>query len=307
MRLSVAICTYNRADILAKAIDSLVNQTADKQTYEVVIVDNASQDNTEAVARSYSSRLNLHYVYEARQGLSHARNRAIESARGKYLGYIDDDIRLCPDWVERTLFIISSSAPDVFGGPIFPIYENKKPAWFMDKYATVSWGDKGHYLKRNEYLSGCNIVFKKELLERLRGFDPLFGMDGESLGYHEESELMLRAVKANPSLKIYYDPQLIVRHLVRKAKMSVFWHIRRCARINKYNVLLERKCLVSRKESFLLARRAILQAVIVLKKIFAGVFFREKNKYPYFQNYLLEDIMPHLGMIFFYFYSLVIS
>lgn len=305
MKFSIAVCTYDRADVLDKAIDSLVNQTAGRQAYEVIIVDNASQDETKAVAQRYLNRLNLYYVYEARQGLSYARNRAIKCARGEYLAYIDDDIRLCPEWIDRVLFIIGDHAPDVFGGPIFPIYETGKPAWFLDKYATVAWGEESHYLTRNEYLSGCNIIFKKELLEQLGGFDSSFGMAGKALGYHEEGELIGRAVKSNPALKIYYDPQLVAYHLVRKAKMTVSWYIRHSIRINKYNILLERKYSPRKSENFFLIRRILSQAKAVFKKLLAGAIFREKNKYPYFQNYFVEDIMGHINALFFYFYRLI--
>ena len=92
--ISVVVCTFNRAQLAATAIESLCEQTADKSQYEVIVVDNNSQDNTREVTEDFCSRYpNLRYCLEEEQGLSHARNRGWRESRGVYVAYVDDDCR----------------------------------------------------------------------------------------------------------------------------------------------------------------------------------------------------------------------
>ena len=83
IRISVVVCTYNRADMLEGALDSLIQQTLDKNLYEIIVVDNASTDSTPQVVRETQNRhpaRRIAYIYEAVSGLGRARNAALQQA-----------------------------------------------------------------------------------------------------------------------------------------------------------------------------------------------------------------------------------
>ena len=91
-RLSVIVCTFNRASALERCLESLRAQHADPATFEVLVIDNASPDDTrERVERYLNGPLPCRYVFEPVQGLSHARNRGAREAAAPYVTYLDDD------------------------------------------------------------------------------------------------------------------------------------------------------------------------------------------------------------------------
>lgn len=102
IRLSLIIATYNRARPLLEALESVVAQDAPLALWECVVVNNNSQDDTEARFADFAARhpaFALRMVREPHQGLSHARNCGIAAARGEYLAIIDDDERINPGFV----------------------------------------------------------------------------------------------------------------------------------------------------------------------------------------------------------------
>jgi hypothetical protein len=165
---------------------------------------------------------NLSYVMEPVQGLSSARNRGSQETQCEYVAYMDDDAKAPEKWVTQALSIIDQHKPDIFGGPIYPYYITDKPSWFKDEYEYRIHANYTGWLK-NEMISGSNYIIRKELLERLGGFDPNIGMKGKELGYGEESALLLKAREINS--KIYYSLDLIMLHLVPPFKMNIYYFI----------------------------------------------------------------------------------
>src|ERR1044071_7412174 len=101
--ITVIISTYNRSDMLAGAIESVLEQDSEGVRYEVIVVDNNSTDKTREVVEGYIERgqENLRYVFEAKQGVSYARNTGIGEARAEIIAFADDDVRVTKDWVAR--------------------------------------------------------------------------------------------------------------------------------------------------------------------------------------------------------------
>ena len=103
VRISAVVCTLNRATYLARAVESLVNQTYPKEYYEIIVVDNGSTDNTREVVEQFSQCAIIRYIYEPVKGLSQARNTGWQAAAGKYVAYLDDDAIARPRWLEKML------------------------------------------------------------------------------------------------------------------------------------------------------------------------------------------------------------
>lgn len=155
MLISVILCTYNRADLLATALQTLCEQSLDKREYEVIVVDNNSADETRQVAEAFCrDYANVRYVFETRQGLSHARNRGWREARGEYVAYTDDDCKLPSQWLAVAKQVIEEISPGVLGGPYFAFYNTPKPRWFKDSYGSRDLGDQARALTTSEFLVG---------------------------------------------------------------------------------------------------------------------------------------------------------
>jgi len=176
VRISAVICTFNRADYLGKAVNSLVDQTLSKEEYEILVVDNGSIDNTRKVAlEEFSHVQNLRYLYEPILGLSQARNTGWRNAKGEYVAYLDDDAIASPRWLEAILDVFETVKPEpgCLGGKVEPIWEAPQPLWLPDSLLAslsfVDWSENPCNLDHKQWLVGTNIAFPKYLLKAAGG------------------------------------------------------------------------------------------------------------------------------------------
>src|SRR5262245_33113158 len=129
-RISAVICTHNRAGFLRRALESLREQSLPPEVFEVLVIDNASADETEEVTRSMMAQMpNLRYLKEERLGLSWARNTGMQASRTNYIAYLDDDARADRDWLANLLRLFEASNPACIGGRVWLDWEPAAPAW----------------------------------------------------------------------------------------------------------------------------------------------------------------------------------
>ena len=159
------------------------------------------------------------YIVDDRKGLSASRNLGYQYAHGKYVAYLDDDVRIPKNWLSNAMYIISKYRNSLIalGGPEKPFFAGgKKPDWFKAKYAVMSkkiLGSQERYLKKGESLTGSNMIIKKNTLMEIGGFDERLGMKGKNLYLHEETDLFYRLFEyTNNTAKIFYSPKLSVFH-----------------------------------------------------------------------------------------------
>lgn len=139
MKLSVAICTWNRATLLGATLNQMLSIRAPSSSWELIVVNNNSSDDSDVVLESFASRLPLRCLIESKPGLSNARNAAVEAATGDYVIWTDDDVLVSRDWLvayERAFRKWPEAA--VFGGPIRPCFEGTPPAWLFAVWQDVS-------------------------------------------------------------------------------------------------------------------------------------------------------------------------
>jgi glucosyl-dolichyl phosphate glucuronosyltransferase len=300
MQLSIVICTYNRSELLARSMESLSSQSADRALFEVIVVDNNSTDNTQSVALDYCRQQpNWRYLFQSNQGLSLARNMGCDAAQGDYVGYLDDDSVVSKEWITTALEIIATHNPHIFGGPSFPFYLSPKPYWFLDSYGSMVYGSKARQLTRGEFLSGKNIVFRRKMIYELGRFDPKLGMTGSQLGFGEETALILKAFESVQGLSYYYDPRLYVIHRVAPYKMQLLGMARRSIADGRYQYrIFDASSYSGLAGTAFAAVKLIFWIMALALDLGAAFFFRNKRRYRNPQNYIYEHsfrIMRQIG------------
>jgi len=210
--ITVAICTRNRAALLEKAARSVLPQmTSDA---ELLIVDNASTDNTPAVAAQLAKanpRVKVVRVEEL--GISVARNAALKMACGQFVLFFDDDETAEADWLaayQRFLSAPPSEKIAVVGGAVFNEFVVPPPKW-INSSATFNRGDAPKCLSYRDSLYGGNAAYRREAALAVGMFDT-------QLGRGEDSDLMLRLQEAD--YEIWWLPGAAIWHFVPASRMS---------------------------------------------------------------------------------------
>ncbi len=293
--ISVVVCTYNRAELLRDVLETLLQQSVDDANYEIIVIDNNSNDATSDVVREFSqNNRNLRYVFEGIQGLSNARNRGWRESFGEYVAYLDDDCKAPDQWLSTALLVIDRDAPDVFGGPYYAFYHSTKPHWWKDSYRSIEHAETARELQEGEYLSGGNIIFRRELLEDLGGFDPRYGMTGDKLAFGEETILLKKMRRDYPNIKVIYDPALYVYHLVHEDKMRLGWNARNSFIDGRYSYRIQRVDEVGFLAGISSLIRLFARSLLLLTSIGWGMMFRDRSEFPFVQNHIFECSLPIL-------------
>ena len=204
MKISVAICTWNRSRLLRQTLDSIVAADHSQvDNWELIVVDNNSTDDTPAVVAEFEARLPIVYAQETMQGHSASRNRAIELATGDLIVWTDNDVIVDSDWLSAY-----RSAADrwpksaFFGGVIEPVFESPKPAWLEETwekckpvYAARDLGEEEFALAANQFPYGANFAVRSEVQREFK-FDILVGRVSGSLVGEDEIDLLRRITAA---------------------------------------------------------------------------------------------------------------
>lgn len=248
--LSVIIATYNGGKHIGRCLDSFTRQSIKSNLFEVITVNNNSTDDTQDIALEYVNHYDHFFLLEENSpGVSYARNKGILNARGKYICFIDDDAYADKDWLKNVLsaFTDNNPEPAVVGGCILPYYNTQKPEWFSDKFEIRAKGSKSRFLSKSECYSGfpeSNLCIRKEVLDKVGHFSIDFGPRGEKMGFGEGSELSRRITDKFPHF--WYDPDIIVYHLVPERNMSVKYILSR-----KYKTAYLYQALITPSNDFL--------------------------------------------------------
>lgn len=229
---SVVVCTRNRSVALAEACEGAL-ALATGIDWELVIVDNASTDDTLEVARrlarDHPGRVRVEV--EPTLGLSTARNLGVRLARGGWLAFLDDDAVPAPGWLDAYAGALAAPGVLAAGGPIDPAYAGPLPDWFEPGFELylAAWdrGSEAHRLAYAEYPRGANMAFRREAFERCGDFDFRLGRRGRSLRSCEEIELCLRIERSGGS--VVYAPGARVRHRVETVRLTPEWFAARFA------------------------------------------------------------------------------
>ncbi len=276
-RLSVVVATYNRADLLRETLTSLAAQTLAPAGFEVLVVNNHSDDHTVVVAEDFSRRYhNFRVLLEVRQGVSAARNRGWQAARGEYVLFLDDDAKASPEWCERILAAFETVGPKpiAVGGRILPWHVSEPPGWFSEDLESRSWGREAGFLNppRQKYgFSGSNMAIRRDILAKHQGFSLRYGPVGEYFRLGEEAEFFMRLLPVEQLF--WYDPAIMVYHLVPHSHLHIHYYFARSYLSGKTVAKLNGSKLLSL--DLLIAGLAIMK---VFARTITAIFSRNPNK-----------------------------
>lgn len=230
--ISVIICCYNSKGRLKPTLEALFNQLVNsKLSWEIIIVDNASEDYTTAEAsriwNAFAGKpaINFEIVFQPLPGLANARRKGIASAQYAYLLFCDDDNWLAPNYVQGMYDILNGNDNiAACGGQGFPVFETEKPFWF-DTYAEAfAVGPQSLNEENNVLLNlyGAGMAVNRNAIERLdqNNFKPqMIGRTGKKLSSAEDTEMTYAFVLMG--YKLHYAKELHFSHYLPEQRLKL--------------------------------------------------------------------------------------
>lgn len=222
--ISVVIATRNRAQSLRRTLDSLRLMSPPEDAWEIVVVDNASTDDTRATIGEYESAMPriVRYLRQERRGKSFAVNAGISEAHGELLLFTDDDVIVDAGWCRALTSAMKRSGCIGAGGRIIAEWTASPPAWLEpqgpDRLMNVVAFDVGHApgeLKTAPF--GPNMAFRREAFERYGLFRTDLGPGAGRYLPGQDTEFGRRLLAAGERLE--WVPGAMVRHELQSDKM----------------------------------------------------------------------------------------
>ena len=235
---TVAIPTYNGQDRLPDVLERLRSQTNTEQiVWEVLVIDNNSSDNTAKVVREYQSHwpsdYPLRYCFEPQQGLAFSRQRAVQEARGKLIGFLDDDNLPTSTWVSAA-YTFGENHPKVggYGSRIYGDLQGTPPKNFEKIACLLAIADRGsnplYYEPQKKLLPpGAGLVVRRQVwLESVPKNFILHGRIGDNMLAGEDLEALLHIQQAG--WEIWYNPEMCIYHRIPYWRLEKDYLIKLC-------------------------------------------------------------------------------
>jgi glycosyltransferase involved in cell wall biosynthesis len=184
IRVSIMLCTFNRADLLPFAINSVLAQTF--VDWELLVLDDASTDNTATVVRPYLNDKRIRYIEHAKNlGIAKNRNFGLKEAKGEYVAVLDsDDVWLEPKKLEQQINFLDTHPEYVLVGTEMIIIDNKGNTLRKVHYPLENAAIRQSFLIRNQ-IAQSSVMYKKNAARRAGGYD-------ETLAIWEDWDLWLK-------------------------------------------------------------------------------------------------------------------
>jgi glycosyltransferase involved in cell wall biosynthesis len=222
---SVIVPTHNRASVLAECLQALDNQSLSARRFEVIVVDDGSNDSTRQLCAGHDPSHEFHYLHQENAGAGAARRLGVEKARGKYLLLMNDDTIASRELLAKHLEEQRARASEkiaVLGNFRYPDEAKRRAlTWFLSTnpflFPQVSL-QPGTYAT-NSFFITCNISVRRDLVLNAGSFDPNFRLS-------EDTDLGIRLIQRG--LRIAYVPEIAaihqhldftIRDLIRRAEM----------------------------------------------------------------------------------------
>lgn len=247
--ISVIICCYNSSKRLGETLKYLNAQRINNTPCEVIIVDNASTDNTASLARetwdALGASIPMRIINESKPGLSHAREAGISASSYSYIIFCDDDNWLEENYVATAFSIMESDSQiGAAGGNGIAKTEIEAPEWFEEckrSYACGSALDHaGELIGNDNLLVGAGLVMRKSAWIALKkaGFETLLtDRTGTSLSSGGDLEICM-ALKLG-GFKLWNDNRLVYQHFIPRERLTEEYFLRLMQGCSIANVTLD--------------------------------------------------------------------
>lgn len=273
--ISVIVITYNRADLLEKCLQSVINQKQ-RPDYEIIVIDNCSTDRTQAlINEKYSNQVRLIRNSE-RLGLAECKKLALSNARGDSIAFIDDDCEAGRDWLSTIRDSIQNY--DSIGGPVLGSVGTAFPRWWRK---SLNWLIGVNPSPSLSYLPlGSNVAFKKYVLE-----DTLTQTQAAAnlLPYTEDNCRIRQVLRKGYTLGIVR--QMCVYHRVPPERLKIRYLLKRARREGTAQACTDR----GRAVFLLNFLRIFYNSLLLLFTLDYNRFFRAVAYISYIMNFFFVD------------------
>jgi glycosyltransferase involved in cell wall biosynthesis len=221
--ISVIIPTFNRARSLRDTVNSFRAQTYPGNRFEIIIVDNASSDETPSMIPELARRApRMRFLVEQRRGAHFARNSGAKAARGEILYFTDDDMIADPNMLLAIVTAFKSNANVASAtGKVVPLWETEPPAWILAhcKNEILSLNDRGDGLiisDRDPGVFSCHQAVLRDAFFAAGGFNP----DTNADTFVGDNETGLNIKIAKLGYRFAYVGSSITRHRIPATRMT---------------------------------------------------------------------------------------
>ncbi len=245
--VSIIICCYNSSSRITTTLNHLQKINSQGIPWEVILVDNASTDDTSAKSKMVweaNPVTGFLLVEEQKKGLMNARIKGVASSSFDFISFIDDDNWIEEDWIHK-VFTILNENPEIAacGGSVDAVFESTPPPWFSEfsvSYATgMQQNMSGFVQPQKGYLWGAGLTIRKQAWAELfsSGFSSLLsGRSGKALTAGEDSEICLAFVIRG--WKLWYEESLKLQHYIPAFRLKLDYLLRMYEGFGKAEVIL---------------------------------------------------------------------
>jgi len=223
--ITVALCTHNHADRLARTLGDLEHVTPPSRPWEFLLIDNGCTDGTVQLLAERGVTppgATVRIVREEKLGLSNARNRALAEARGEYLLFMDDDETPDPNWLIAYEQAMLTHQPDALGGRIEVMFEDgERPSWLQDELlgflGKLDNGEPQWLTTEEHAIFGGNFAFRLGVFDTIGNFDARLGRMGTINTGGEDTEIYRRLIAHG--CRVRWVPEAIIHHRIQTPKL----------------------------------------------------------------------------------------
>lgn len=220
MILSFVVPTYNVEEFLAECLDSLINQDLARDSYEIIVINDGSTDQSLSIAERYAEQnSNIKVITQNNRGLSMTRNRGVEEASGRYIWFIDSDDWIAANCLQKIIEKIEkNNFPDMVAISRLKYLPNERTEEYIEN-STDGIGGKEFLYKRIYQAPAQCYLFKKEFIKN-------HNLAFKSGIYHEDAEFTPRALFY--AKKMAFVPDIIYFHRHREKSITTLANYKRC-------------------------------------------------------------------------------
>jgi glycosyltransferase involved in cell wall biosynthesis len=227
MDISIIFATFKRPQVLSRTLESLTHLDHSELSWELFVVDNANQNETAKVIKSYVNRLPLKFMIEQKPGKNHALNKAIPKANGSVFVFTDDDIIADPKWlVELWEGVKRWPEYSVFGGKIIANWPSGIPFWgdnhpLNQSLFSLHYPSKVEkvYDKEDFLPYGPNMAIRRNIFDKGYRYNTEIGPNGSNVYVMGSETELLKRLK-NDGYDPVFLPNAIVQHQIRETQLT---------------------------------------------------------------------------------------